>query len=121
MFLVVEDMARNDVFDLPEVSTFEIPRKEFEVRGKVEPAANMELDLSCMKFNVSCTTGEEKEQRFKNHTEMIVYRLNQVVEKEFKDDEGRREALAVLYRNAGPTDLDLRMRIVAKNEGRRAI
>jgi hypothetical protein len=64
---------------------------------------------------------KEQEQRFNNRTEMIVYQLNRVVQKEIKNDEGLRQALAVLYRNAGPKDLDLRMEIVSRSMGRRAL
>jgi len=122
MFLVVEDVESNDeVFDLPDVAIPRIPLREFEARAKVARPANMELDLSCMKFNVLRTIVKEQEQRFNNRTEMIVYQLNRVVRKEIKNDEGLREALAVLYRNAGPKDLDLRMKIVSRSMGRRAL
>ena len=122
MFLVVEDVESNDeVFDLPNVAILRIPLREFEARAKVARPANMELDLSCMKFNVLRTIVKEQEQRFNNRTEMIVYQLNRVVQKEIKNDEGLRQALAVLYRNAGPKDLDLRMEIVSRSMGRRAL
>ena len=83
-------------------------------------AANMELDLAYMRFNVLRTLIKEAEQGFNNHREMIVCQINVAVQKEIKSDAGLREAINVLYRNAGPDDLELKMKIVAKAAGRLA-